>query len=90
MDDNRVVVALQEQNEILSDISKTQKKTRFSVLKVLAVFGLGFALGSASHICRKLHNAVEDTFDEIWKKRKNDIINGVDAKEKEAHADSQE
>ena len=90
MDDNRVVVALQEQNEILSDISKTQKKTRFSPLKVLVVFGLGFAIGSASHICRKLHNAVEDTFDEIWKKRKNDIINGVDAKEKEAREDSQE
>jgi len=90
MDDNRIVTTLQEQNEILSDISKSQKKTRFSVLKVLAVFGLGFVLGSASHICRKLHNAVEDTFDEIWKKRKNDIIDEMGTKEKEAPADSQE
>lgn len=90
MNDNRVVIALEEQNEILSDISRTQKKTRFSVLKVLAVFGLGFALGSASHICRKLHNAVEDTFDEIWKKRKNDIIDEMTTKEKEEPTDSQE
>lgn len=90
MDDDRIVITLQEQNEILSDISKTQKKTKFSVLKVLAVLGLGFALGSASHIYRKFHNAVEDTFDEIWKKRKNDIIDKMTTEEKKVPADSQE
>lgn len=90
MDDDRIVITLQEQNEILSDISRTQKKTKFSVLKVLAVFGLGFALGSASHIYRKLRNEIDDTFDELWKKRKNNLINETDAKEKEASEDSQE
>ena len=90
MDDNNIVGALQEQNEILSDISKNQKKTKFSVLKVLAVFGLGFVLGSTSHIYRKLHNEIESTFDEIWKKRKNDIIDEMTTEETEAPSDSQE
>lgn len=89
MDDNRVVVALQEQNEILSDISKTQKKTRFSPLKVLVVFGLGFALGSVSHIRRKLYNEIDSTFNEIWRKRKNDIIDEMTTEKKESPADSQ-
>lgn len=90
MDDDRIVITLQDQNEILSDISRTQKKTNFSVLKVLAVFGLGFALGSASHIYRKLHNEIDSTFNEIWRKRKNDIIDGMTTEEKKVPADSQE
>lgn len=89
MNDDNIVGVLQEQNEILSDISRTQKKTKFSVLKVLAVFGLGFALGSVSHIRRKLYNEIDSTFNEIWRKRKNDIIDEMTTEE-EASTDSQE
>lgn len=90
MDDNNIVGVLQEQNEILSDISTAQRKTRFSPLKVLVVFGLGFALGSVSHIRRKLYNEIDSTFNEIWQKRKNDIIDEMTTDEKEVPTDSQE
>lgn len=90
MNNDLLIDTLDEQNKILRDISRTQKQPKFLVLKVLAVFGLGFALGSASHICRKLHNAIDDTFDEIWKKSKNSLIKEMDAEEKEVPTDSQE
>lgn len=57
MNDNRIVVALQEQNDILSDIlsdiSKTHKKSKAFILRGILIFGFGFICGTINQILRK-------------------------------------
>lgn len=56
MDDNRVIVALQEHNEILRDISKNQKQPKGLILRGILIFGFGFVCGTINQIFKQVKN----------------------------------
>lgn len=56
MNDDCLISTLREQNDILRDISKSQKQPKGLVLRTILVFGFGFVCGTINQIFKQVKN----------------------------------